>query len=125
VVALSTDNAARQQEWAILVTFRSRNWPAIWESGPVGSADDPSRLGLFESDEELEELLADLYASGRIASARASSSWTLTWRRCRCDELVAISWASCRPGRRCGGGLARSMTPGSPRVKVSWDHLGS
>jgi hypothetical protein len=31
--------------------------------GPVGSVDDLARPDLFESDEELEEFLADLYAT--------------------------------------------------------------
>lgn len=31
--------------------------------GPVESVDDLSRPGTFESDEELDEFLADLYAS--------------------------------------------------------------
>ncbi len=36
---------------------------------PVGSVDDMARPGLFESDEEWEEFLADLYASRRSSLA--------------------------------------------------------
>ena len=36
---------------------------------PVESADELTRPGLFESDEELEEFLADLYASRRAGLA--------------------------------------------------------
>ncbi len=36
---------------------------------PVASVDELARPGLFESDEELEEFLADLYASRRAGMA--------------------------------------------------------
>ncbi len=36
---------------------------------PVKSVDDMARPGLFESDEELEEFLADLYESRRSGLA--------------------------------------------------------
>jgi len=37
--------------------------------GPVESVDDLARPGAFESDEELDEFLADLYASRHAGSA--------------------------------------------------------
>ena len=37
--------------------------------GPVESVDDMARPGLFDSDEEWEEFLADLYASRRSGMA--------------------------------------------------------
>jgi hypothetical protein len=37
--------------------------------GPVESVDDMARPGLFESDEEWQEFLADLYASRRSGTA--------------------------------------------------------
>ncbi|MFF3853348.1 hypothetical protein [Micromonospora sp. NPDC002575] len=36
---------------------------------PVASVDDLARPGLFESDEELDDFLADLYASRRAGVA--------------------------------------------------------
>ena len=36
---------------------------------PVASVDDLARPGLFESDEELDDFLADLYASRRAGAA--------------------------------------------------------
>jgi hypothetical protein len=36
---------------------------------PVGSVDDMARPGLFDSDEEWEEFLTDLYASRRSGLA--------------------------------------------------------
>jgi hypothetical protein len=36
---------------------------------PIGSAADLERAGVFESDEELEEFLSDLYASRRSGLA--------------------------------------------------------
>jgi hypothetical protein len=37
--------------------------------GPVASVEDMFRPGTFESDEELDEFLADLYASRRAGMA--------------------------------------------------------
>ncbi|MGC5331371.1 hypothetical protein [Micromonospora sp. DT62] len=36
---------------------------------PVASVDDFARPGLFESDDELDDFLADLYASRRAGAA--------------------------------------------------------
>ncbi|MFE7870634.1 hypothetical protein ACFUYE_09845 [Micromonospora humida] len=36
---------------------------------PIASVDDLARPGLFESDDELDDFLADLYASRRATAA--------------------------------------------------------
>ncbi len=51
---------------------------------PVESVDDMARPGLFDSDEEWQEFLADLYASRRSGLARASSYWIPTSRQAAC-----------------------------------------
>ncbi|WP_247674354.1 hypothetical protein [Micromonospora sp. C51] len=48
---------------------RQRSWPAGRGVRPVASVDDLARPDLFESDEELDDFLADLYASRRASAA--------------------------------------------------------
>jgi hypothetical protein len=69
VVVLSTDNAERLPEWGEAGHLAIEELARLQGVRPVESVDDLARPGLFESDEELEEFLADLYASRRSASA--------------------------------------------------------
>ncbi|MCO1658094.1 hypothetical protein [Pseudonocardia humida] len=48
---------------------------------PVASPADLARPDLWESDEEYDDFLVDLYASRRSGLACPRSSWTPTWRR--------------------------------------------
>lgn len=69
MVVLSTDNAERLPEWGGSGHVPVEELARLQGVRPVESADVLTRPGLFESDEELEEFLADLYASRRAASA--------------------------------------------------------
>lgn len=42
-----------------------RNWPVVKASSRSASVEDMARPGLFDSDQEWNEFLADLYASRR------------------------------------------------------------
>jgi len=57
---------------------------------PVESVDDMTRPGLFESDEEWQEFLADLCASRQSGLASASSSSTPPWRPPLSGEVLLI-----------------------------------
>jgi hypothetical protein len=69
VVVLSSDNADRMPEWGHAGHVPVEDLARIQGVGPVESVEDLARPGLFESDEELEDFLADLYASRRAWSA--------------------------------------------------------
>jgi hypothetical protein len=66
---MSSSNAERLPAWPF-----SRHAPAEELArrqgiGPIESVDELARPGTFESDEELDEFLADLYASRRTGMA--------------------------------------------------------
>jgi len=69
VVILSADGAERMPEWGDPGHVPVEELARRQGVRPVESVDDLARPSLFESDEELEEFLADLYASRRAALA--------------------------------------------------------
>jgi hypothetical protein len=68
VVAVSS-NAERVPEWPRAEHVPVEELARRQGVQPLDSADDLIAPGLFESDEELEEFLADLYASRRAGMA--------------------------------------------------------
>lgn len=68
VVAVSS-NAERVPEWPTAEHVPVEELARRQGVEPLDSADDLTEPGLFESDEELEEFLADLYASRRAGMA--------------------------------------------------------
>ena len=68
VVAMSS-NAERVPEWQPSGHVPVEELARRQGVRPLTSADDLIEPGLFESDEELEEFLADLYASRRAGMA--------------------------------------------------------
>ena len=63
VVVLSADGAERVAKWGNAGHVPMAELARRQGVGPVASVDDLIRPGAFESDEELDEFLADLYAS--------------------------------------------------------------
>jgi hypothetical protein len=68
VVAVSS-NARQMPEWPPAEHVPVEELARRQGVQPLESADDLIEPGLFESDEELEEFLADLYASRRAGMA--------------------------------------------------------
>jgi hypothetical protein len=68
VVTVSS-NAERVPEWPPAEHVPVEELARRQGVEPLNSADDLVEPGLFESDEELEEFLADLYASRRAGMA--------------------------------------------------------
>ena len=68
VVAVSS-NAKRMPEWPPGEHVSVEELARRQGVAPLASADDLIEPGLFESDAELEEFLADLYASRRAGMA--------------------------------------------------------
>lgn len=68
MVAVSS-NAERVPEWPTAEHVPVEELARRQGVEPLDSADDLTEPGLFESDEELEEFLADLYASRRAGMA--------------------------------------------------------
>jgi hypothetical protein len=69
MVALSSDSAEQAPKW-----HRAEHVPVAELARrqgvrPVESVDDLARPGTFESDDELDEFLADLYASRHAGQA--------------------------------------------------------
>ena len=60
-----SSNAARMPEWPSAEHVPAEELARRQGVEPVASVDDLARPDLFESDEELDEFLADLYASRR------------------------------------------------------------
>jgi len=55
--------------WRPMTTCRSKSWPVGRGAKPVESLDDLACPELWDSDEEYEQFLADLYASRRAGLA--------------------------------------------------------
>jgi hypothetical protein len=65
-----TNNAERLPRWPVSAEHVSAEELARRQGvGPVESPADMAQPGAFESDEELDEFLADLYASRRAGMA--------------------------------------------------------
>lgn len=63
VVVLGSDGAEHVSGWRDAKHVPVAELARRQGVGPVESVDDLARPGAFESDEELDEFLADLYAS--------------------------------------------------------------
>jgi hypothetical protein len=69
-VAVTSSSAERASEWRPSPAHVPAEELARRQGvGPVVSVDELARPDLFESDEELDEFLADLYASRRAGMA--------------------------------------------------------
>ncbi len=64
-----TSNAERLPEWPSSKHMPAEELARRQGVRPIKSVDDLARPDLFESDEELDEFLADLYASRRAGMA--------------------------------------------------------
>jgi hypothetical protein len=60
---VTSDSADRLPEWGTAEHVAVAELARRQGVGPVASVDDLARPDLFESDEELAEFLADLYAA--------------------------------------------------------------
>jgi hypothetical protein len=60
---MTSNSADRLPEWGSAEHVRVADLARRQGVGPVASVDDPARPDLFESDEELADFLADLYAA--------------------------------------------------------------
>jgi hypothetical protein len=65
----ASGNAGRLPEWPTAEHAPAEELAGRQGVRPVKSVDDLARPDLFESDEELDEFLADLYASRRAGMA--------------------------------------------------------
>ncbi|MGC4807180.1 hypothetical protein [Micromonospora sp. DT233] len=74
---MTSSNAEEMPEWPAAEHVSAVDLARRQGVRPVASVDDLARPDLFESDDELDDFLADLYASRRAGAAWASSSWTL------------------------------------------------
>lgn len=78
-VVMTSSNAERLPHWPTHAEHVSAEELARRQGvGPVTSPADMARPGAFESDDELDEFLADLYASRRAGMARTWSCSTRT-----------------------------------------------
>jgi hypothetical protein len=77
---------------------------------PIASVDELAFPGVWESDEELDEFLADLYASRRANVALAWSFSTLTSRRSACAIGCPTSCEQLWQVTRCALPLARGRS---------------
>ncbi|MFG1917196.1 hypothetical protein [Micromonospora sp. NPDC048898] len=66
---MTSSNAERMPEWPTAEHVPAEELARRQGIQPIASVDDLARPGLFESDEELDEFLADLYASRRAGAA--------------------------------------------------------
>ncbi|MFG1885469.1 hypothetical protein [Micromonospora sp. NPDC049102] len=64
-----SSSAERMPEWPTAEHVPAEELARRQGVQPVASVDDLARPGLFESDDELDEFLADLYASRRASAA--------------------------------------------------------
>jgi hypothetical protein len=63
MVTLSSDSAQQAPKWHVTEHVPVAELAQRQGVRPVESVDDLARPGTFESDDELDEFLADLYAS--------------------------------------------------------------
>ena len=66
---MTSNNAARVPEWPSSKHVVAEELARHQGIRPIKSVDELARPGMFESDEELDEFLADLYASRRAGMA--------------------------------------------------------
>ena len=66
---MPSSNAERIPEWPAATHVPAEELARRQGIRPITFVDDLARPGLFESDEELDEFLADLYASRRADAA--------------------------------------------------------
>ncbi|MBQ1012345.1 hypothetical protein KBX53_15550 [Micromonospora sp. M51] len=66
---MTSSNAQQMPEWPTTDHVPAEELARRQGVQPVASVDDLARPGLFESDEELDEFLTDLYASRRAGAA--------------------------------------------------------
>ncbi|WFE49047.1 hypothetical protein [Micromonospora sp. WMMD1155] len=66
---MPSSNAERIPEWPTAEHVPAEELARRQGIRPIASVDDLARPHLFESDDELDEFLADLYASRRAGAA--------------------------------------------------------
>ncbi|MEU8219003.1 hypothetical protein AB0C47_24945 [Micromonospora taraxaci] len=66
---MTSSNAKRIPEWSTAEHVPAEELARRQGVRPVASVDDLARPDLFESDDELDEFLADLYTSRRAGAA--------------------------------------------------------
>ncbi|MET8361131.1 hypothetical protein [Micromonospora sp. NPDC005171] len=66
---MTSSNAERTPEWPAAEHVPAEELARRQGIQPIASVDDLARPDLFESDEELDEFLADLYTSRRAGAA--------------------------------------------------------
>ncbi|MET7947863.1 hypothetical protein [Micromonospora sp. NPDC005324] len=66
---MTSSNAEQMPEWPTAEHVPAEELARRQGIRPVDSVNDLARPGLFESDEELDEFLADLYTSRRAGAA--------------------------------------------------------
>ncbi|MBQ1034033.1 MULTISPECIES: hypothetical protein [Micromonospora] len=66
---MTSSNAEQMPEWPTTDHVPAEELARRQGVQPVASVDDLARPGLFESDEELDEFLTDLYTSRRAGAA--------------------------------------------------------
>ncbi|MET8092638.1 hypothetical protein [Micromonospora sp. NPDC005220] len=66
---MTSSNAEHMPEWPTAEHVPAEELARRQGIQPIASVDDLARPGLFESDEELDEFLADLYSSRRAGAA--------------------------------------------------------
>jgi hypothetical protein len=66
---MTSNSADRQPEWGTAEHISVAELARRQGVGPVVSVDELARPGAFESDEELDEFLADLYAARHTGPA--------------------------------------------------------
>ncbi len=66
---MTSNSADRLPEWSTTEHVPVAELASRQGVGPVASVDELIRPGAFESDEELDEFLADLYAARHIGLA--------------------------------------------------------
>ncbi|MEU7803773.1 hypothetical protein AB0B10_31405 [Micromonospora arborensis] len=71
---MTSSDAERMPEWPKAEHVPAEELARRQGIRPITSVDDLARPDLFESDDELDAFLADLYASRRAGAARASPS---------------------------------------------------
>ncbi|MEV4121392.1 hypothetical protein [Micromonospora sp. NPDC049645] len=66
---MTSSHAEQMPEWPTAEHVPAEELARRQGIQPIASVDDLARPGLFESDDELDEFLADLYASRRAGAA--------------------------------------------------------
>ncbi|MGC4869760.1 hypothetical protein ACLQ3B_30455 [Micromonospora sp. DT53] len=66
---MTSSNAEQMPEWPTPEHVPAEEQARRQGIRPIASVDDLARPDLFESDEELDEFLADLYTSRRAGAA--------------------------------------------------------